>query len=237
MNNIFASFLNPAFVQASGWGFVYGWSVRAFISIVLLLIGVVLARRISQAVRAALFGLTKRDVVANSPVASVFDSITVLSGTGLVSGVTYWAVLLLFISFAGEVLGLTFFSQIVHLIVSYVPNLLSAAIVLALGMLVAGITEKVVKQYFKRFAPQQAVLAGTLSSSLIMMIFVLMAVSELGIASNFIVILFAGLVLGLALAFGIAVGFGAKDLVADSLHSMVNEEKGRRNLHESKSTK
>ena len=52
------------------------------------------------------------------------------------------------------------------------------------------------------------------SSYLVMTLSVMAAISELGIASEFIMILFIGMVSALALGVGLAVGLGGKDLVS-----------------------
>ena len=52
---------------------------------------------------------------------------------------------------------------------------------------------------------------------MVITITVMAAISELGIASEFIFILFVGFVTTLTLGFGLAIGLGAKDLVKNIL--------------------
>ena len=84
-------------------------------------------------------------------------------------------------------------------------------------------------------ASSQAVLAGTIASSFTLVMFVLIAMSELGIASEFIMILFAGFVFAFALAAGIALGWGSKDIVSHSLSKIVQEETAQRAKNKPKS--
>lgn len=209
------------------------WRIVA--SILILLIGVFIARLITSWLRSMVRRFTAVPVIKDSPVSSLWETTEGLKGTGVVSTIVFWSVMLLFIAWAGELLGIHFFSQIVAAFLLAVPHVLSAAVILILGIMLAGVGERVIKQQAKRYAPQQAVLIGTFFSYGVMILFGLMAVSELGIASNFILILFAGCVFALALAAGLAIGLGAKDLVADSLQSMVRLENQRRTSSESAS--
>lgn len=202
------------------------WRILA--SILILLIGALVARQVTGWLRYVARRATSAAVIKDSPVSALWETTEGLKGTGVITTLVFWAIMLLFIAWAGELLGIRFFSDIVSVVLSAVPHFISAAVVLLLGVMLAGVGERVVKQQAKRFAPQQAVLIGTFFSYGILILFSLMAVSELGIASNFILLLFAGCVFALALAVGLALGLGAKDLVAESLRSMVNDERLRR---------
>lgn len=208
--------------------FVYGSLYRVGLSILVLLVGVFVARKITSAIRKIARSLFKQKTVAESPLGTLFDTTQSLKGSGVVSHIIFWTIMLLFLSIAGEILGITLFTNFVSLILGYIPMLLSALIVLGFGVVISGVVERVVKKQFKRLAPQQSVLAGTLASYFTLSLFALIALSELGIASDFILVLFAGFVMATALSIGLAIGLGAKDLVRDSLTNMVNEEKQRR---------
>lgn len=202
------------------------WRVLA--SALILLVGIYVARSITHWLRRVARKATSAAPVKDSPVSALWETTEGLKGTGLISTVVFWLVMTLFIAWAGELLGIRFLSNLVSSFFLIIPRIFSATIVLILGVVLAGVGERVIKQQAKRFAPQQAVLVGTFFSYAIMILFALMAVSELGIASNFILILFAGCVLALALGAGLAFGLGAKDLVADSLRGMVQDEHTRR---------
>lgn len=207
---------------------------KVILSILVLFFGFFVARRLTTFLRHSGKKVLSQEIVQDSPLAVLFESTQALKGSGFFTAVIYWSIVFLFLSIAGEILGITFFSHIVSMIVGYIPTLLSALLVFMLGIVVSGIMEKVVKQQFKRLAPQQSVLAGTLASYITLALFVMIALSELGIASDFILILFAGFVFATALTIGIAFGFGAKELVAETLSSMVHEEKKQRTQSKAK---
>lgn len=221
---MFGTAISPFWNDFAFFG-AYAGVGRVALSIVILLIGFVVARNLTSFVRSSMAKLVAKEPVQDSPLGALFESTNALKGSGVATSVLYWLVVFIFLSIAGELLGITFFTHVVNLIVGYVPSVLSAVIVFVFGVVVSGVIEKIVKTQFKRVAPQQAVLAGTLSSYVSLVLFMMIALSELGIASDFILILFGGFVFATALALGIAFGFGAKDIVAEMLSSMVTEEK------------
>lgn len=197
---------------------------RFLASLLILLLGLYSAGQITKWARQATSQLFHQKQVQESPLGVLFEPAASFRGSGLFSTVLYSIVMFMFIAWAGEILGITFFSTVMTMFVHYLPSVLSAFIVLIMGILLAGIAERAVKQQFRKLASSQAVLAGTITSSFVMVMFVLIALSELGIASAFIMILFGGFVLAFALALGIAFGFGAKEMVANALHQMVKDE-------------
>lgn len=217
-----------------GWNtfpnFYYGSEslFRLILSIVVLIAGFFVAKRITHALRNGVHSLMKRDFIQNSPLGVLTESTEAFSGSGLLSNIVYWMVVFLFMSVAGEMLGILFFSSVIALFLSFVPALLSAGIVLFFGILSAGVVENLVKRQLKKMMPQQAVLMGTGSSYVVLTLFSLIALSELGVASEYILVLFTGLIFALSLAIGLALGLGAKNQVEDMLHTMVSEEKNRR---------
>lgn len=128
-----------------------------------------------------------------------------------------WFIVLVFFIAAVNILGLTTVSALLGGILGYIPSVISAVIVLAIGVLLAGVVERVVKGALASVDLKTARLMGKIASYLVVTIATLAALSELSIAENFINILFIGFVSMLALGFGLAIGLGGKDLVAKLL--------------------
>lgn len=131
----------------------------------------------------------------------------------LVAGTAKWVVVITFFISATNLAGLSSVASILTGILTYVPSVISAVIVLALGVLLAGLVEGVVKGSLSSIDLKTARLMGKVSSYTVVTIAILAAFSEMGIAANFINILFIGFVAMLSLGFGLALGLGAKDVV------------------------
>lgn len=130
-----------------------------------------------------------------------------------------WLIVLTFFIAATNIVGLTAVSAVLGGILGYIPSVLSAVIILAIGVLLAGIVESLVKGALASVDLQTSRLMGKIASYTVVTIAVLAAFSELKIAESFINTLFIGFVAMLALGFGLAIGLGAKDVVSQALGS------------------
>lgn len=135
----------------------------------------------------------------------------------LIGSIIKWLLMLTFFIAALNILGLTAISALLTSILGYVPNVISSVIVLAIGVLLAGLLEGVVKGALASVDIKTSRLMGKVTSYIIITITILVAVSELNIAQSFINIFFIGFVTMLAIGFGLAIGLGSKDLVAKIL--------------------
>lgn len=136
-----------------------------------------------------------------------------------------WVILLIFFIATMNLLGLTTVSQVLGQILGYVPSVVSATLIVAIGVFVAGLLEGVVKGALTDFNRQTARLLGKVTSYTIMVFSILAAVSELRIAAAFIQTLFTGFVAMLALGFGLAIGLGSKDTVAKMMEQWYRQIK------------
>jgi hypothetical protein len=123
-----------------------------------------------------------------------------------------WIVLLTFIITASNVVGLGAVGLILTKILSVIPSLLAALVILFLGVILAGFLEKIVKGSLGAKDPSLSRFAGRVVSYTTMTIFILAAMSQLGIASFFIQITYVGFILTLVLALGLGIGLGSKDI-------------------------
>lgn len=143
----------------------------------------------------------------------------------VIGSILKWLIVLTFFIAATNILGLTAVSNVLGGVLSYVPNVISAVIVMAIGVLLAGLVEGVVKGALASVDLKTSRLMGKIASYTVVTITTLAAFSELKIASGFINILFIGFVAMLALGFGLAIGLGAKDVIGQALSDWYKELK------------
>lgn len=143
----------------------------------------------------------------------------------VIGSVLKWLIVLTFFIAATNILGLTTVSNVLVGVLGYIPNVISAVIVMAIGVLLAGIIEGLVKGALASVDLKTARLMGKIASYTVVTITTLAAFAELNIASSFINILFIGFVAMLALGFGLAIGLGAKDVIGQALSDWYKEMK------------
>jgi hypothetical protein len=128
-----------------------------------------------------------------------------------------WLTIFIFFIAAVNILGLSTVSQVLNNILGYMPRVFSAAIVLLAGVLLAGLVESLVKGAVGSVAVSVSRFLGKLASWIVMIFATLAAISELGIAANFINTLITGTIAMLSLGLGLALGLGSKDIVKEIL--------------------
>ncbi|HJS59040.1 MAG TPA: hypothetical protein VKA01_13135 [Vicinamibacteria bacterium] len=132
-----------------------------------------------------------------------------------------WAVLAVFVLLAIGALNLQFAMDLVSRTLSYLPQVLVAVALLALGALLSAFLRRsVLIAAVNAGLPSARLLAGGVYYAL-MVLFVAMALEHLGVGRQIIVasftILFGGVVLALSLAFGLA----GRDLARGFLERLV----------------
>lgn len=128
-----------------------------------------------------------------------------------------WVVILVFLVTSLNLLGLKTITQVIGGFVSFLPNILAALVILFAGTLIAGFLEKLVKGSLGGVDIKLSRLLGKFVSYLVFVFTLLATASQLGIAKSLIDTIFIGFIGMLALAFGLALGLGSKDLVKQIL--------------------
>ncbi|MFO8053170.1 MAG: hypothetical protein R6U54_04340 [Candidatus Omnitrophota bacterium] len=139
------------------------------------------------------------------------------NATQLLSALVYWFIMILVLAMVVNALGLTVASQLFDGLLGYIPNVIAAVFVLVLGLFLANLVSGIVRTAASNAKlPKPEVLAG-LSQWAIVIFAVTASLRQLGIApflvSTTFYILFGGICLALALAFGL----GGKDVAAKLL--------------------
>lgn len=141
---------------------------------------------------------------------------TILSG--MVGSLVKWLVVLAVIGVAADAANLPQVSEFVGSIFAYIPNVVVAVIILAVGVvgaqyaadfLVTGITAS-------RFPVGNRQIVANVAKYAIITFAIMAALTQLGIVPNLIQILFGGLVLALAIAFGL----GGREHANDAIRRM-----------------
>lgn len=130
--------------------------------------------------------------------------------------VRYLTILIFFVA-SINLLGLQTVTGVLNGLLGYLPNIFAAVLIFGAGIVLAGFLEKIVKGSLGGIDIKLSRLMAKFTSYLVVVFTVLAAISQLGIAKNLIDTLFIGFVSMLALALGLSLGLGSKDLVRTAL--------------------
>jgi len=112
-----------------------------------------------------------------------------------------WFIIVISLVAAADILGWNQITAVLETILFYIPNVIIAVVILAAGILVGGVIESFVKK--AAHGVDHAALIAKTSRLSVVAFASLAALIQLGVAPSLIEILFAGIVLALALAFGL----------------------------------
>ena len=195
-------------------------------AVAVILIGHLLSKWIKWLIVKVLQSLKISAALRKTPLENFLEKAEInLQIEVIIGDIARWLILIIFFITALNLIGLTTVSAFLSSILSYLPTIFSAILILVIGTISAGIVESLVKSSLVQVS---LITARTMSrvASYLVMIFTLLAVfAELGIAENLINILFVGIIATLALGLGLAFGLGAKDLVAKILDDWYSQQK------------
>ncbi len=146
------------------------------------------------------------------------------SSTDLIAVLVYWLVMLIVLVTAVNALGLEVASQLLNQILLYIPNIIVAVVVVAVGLYAANFVSALVKTAAANAGIEQANLVAALSRWALIIFTLAIALDQLRIGRDLVVngvlIIFGAAALAAALAFGL----GAREVVGDYL----NERYGKK---------
>ncbi|NIO43438.1 MAG: mechanosensitive ion channel [Burkholderiales bacterium] len=181
---------------------------------ILLAIGWVLARWTRT-------GVHKLGDVINRLIGNIFQS----SGLArfrlterslqIIGNAAFWLVVLMFLTAAAKVARLDAFSLWLDRILSYVPVLLTGALIIAAGYLASLFVRDIVSAALSSGGFRQSVLLARLAQATVFLTALVVGIDQIGVDVSFLVTVIAialsSVLGGIALAFG----FGSRDFVAN----------------------
>lgn len=196
--------------------------------IIILVVGWFISKFVGRVVEKLLMKVKLESVVEKAHINDYLPTKT--DGTkvhlsSFVGGLAKWFLFLIFLQAAAISMGIVQISVIINSIILFIPNILVAVVILVLGAWASRYISGVVESSTSKMGfgspnmPALVVRYGILGFA------VIASVSQLGIATNLINILFTGLVASLAIAFGLAFGLGGRDAASDLTRNWLNKSR------------
>jgi hypothetical protein len=137
--------------------------------------------------------------------------------TGIFGLLIYWLVILAALIIGFNSMGLTYITGLLGEVVLFVPKVIVALLILAFGAYFARFVGNAVVTYCRNIAIQDADVLGKLAQYAIMTFVVLIALDQINVGGDIVrqsfLIILAGVVFALALAFGLGGKAAAAELI------------------------
>jgi hypothetical protein len=196
-----------------------------FLGVVLfLLVGWLLARFVAWLVEKGANFLKIDSLLKSLKADRYLEKVGVRLNSGRFLGeIVYWIAILVVFLTAADMLNLFALSNFLEGVISYIPNLIVAALILIFAAIVADFARSAVKASAMAARLHSARLFGTIAWWAVMIFGIVTALKQLGVNTGLIDTAIMGIIMGGALAFGLAFGLGGK-AYAEHLLEKVREQ-------------
>lgn len=143
----------------------------------------------------------------------------------IISIVVYYFIFLIFIITAADKLGIPAISNLFGMIVEFIPNVITAAILMILGLLISDAVRKFVEALCKSFNVASGKLIGMGVFAFLFLITIITALGQSGVNTALLESSFNILIAGIVLSFSIGYGFASKEILLNIVSSFYSKNK------------
>ena len=137
--------------------------------------------------------------------------------TAVVAWLVYWLVLLASVMVAANSMGFVYMSELLLRVLRFVPNLFVALVILAFGSYFARFVGDTTSGYLRSMKMPEASLLGRVAQYAVMLFVILVALDQINIGGNVVLYTFLLLLGGIVLALALAFGLGGREWAAARL--------------------
>ena len=223
----YVSILESAFVTL--WAQAVVFLPKLLFAIIVFLLGLLVANLLRTAVVKVIKVLKIDELVERLEVKDVFRRAGVrLDVAAFLGWLVKWFIIIVALIAAADALEWNQVTIFLTSVVSYIPNVLIAVIILLVGIILANFTQGVVKGALDAVKMASSQFLAGLSRWAIIVFSFMAALVQLGIAQELIQVLFTGFVAMIALAGGLAFGLGGRDYAARILDQLSKDLTNRK---------
>lgn len=193
---------------------------------VILLTGYFLARQVEKWTEQVLGRLNFNRVAGGGLSEAVGRTGTRLDPSHATAKLLFWLVMLVVILLASTALGLESINDMFALMLSYIPTVISAVVIVILGMIVGEFVRGLILASAGGVAGVPTV--AKVAKAAVVIISIFMALQQVGVAEEIVTATFTLILGAVALAVGLAFGLGNRDLAGEITRRWYEEGRQRR---------
>ncbi|HEV2086509.1 MAG TPA: hypothetical protein VGR09_15645 [Gemmatimonadales bacterium] len=188
---------------------------------IVLIVGWIISSLLARGVEAVLHAVKFNDLARRSGFADFVQKMGVRDdSSGVIASIAKWCVRLITLVVAFDTLGLPAVSSVLNQLLLWLPNLIVALVVLVIGGLAANALSRLVRGATAEAGFSNHEMMETVTRVAVWGFAIVVAITQLGIATTLINTILIGLIGGVALAFGLAFGLGGRDRAAQILDTI-----------------
>lgn len=196
--------------------------------IIIVIVGWFIASLIAKGIAALLRAVRFNELAQRSGFAAFVGKMgTNTDSAGIIAGVAKWFVRLIALVVAFDALGLPAVSDVLRQLLLWLPNVVVALVVLVIGGLAAKALGNIVRAAAAEGGLGNPNFLSKVASGLVWAFAIVVAVNQIGIATELVNTLFMAVVGAMALALGLAFGLGGRDTAGEIVRKWY--ERGQEN--------
>ena len=133
----------------------------------------------------------------------------------LIGNISFWIVILLFVTAATRVLGLLAFSDGLDQVVGYLPTLLAGGLIILVGVVISGLVRDLTAAAVASAGVAYGDLFGRGAQAVVLMTALIIGINQVGIDVTLLITLVSILFAAVCIAFALAFALGARSFVGD----------------------
>ena len=189
-------------------------------AILVLVLGWILSGFLASLIEKALKTVGFERASQSSGIAGFIEkSGSTWTASKVVAEIVKWFIRLVAIQAAASILGMGRITQIIDAMLLFLPNVIVALVIVVVGAFIANFVAGIVRGTVSEMGFDNPDLVANIARYAIIVFAVIAAVDQLGIAETVVNTLLVGTVAALALAFGLAFGFGGQATAAQLTQS------------------
>ena len=205
------------------WGQIIAFVPSLIGALLVLAIGLILANVLSKLAK-KLVAMTKVDTLVHKidVTKKLEESGVKFTFSGLIAWLIKWFFIIVTFIAVVNIMNLTEVTNFLQDVARYIPNVVVAVIILAVGLVVGQFVHDVVEKSTKasHITAHTSHMLSSVAKWALIIFALLAALTQLKVAIELIQILFTGLVAMLALAMGLAFGLGGREHASKWLDKM-----------------
>ena len=211
------------------WVGVVNFVPNLVIALVILILGWLVGALLGRAIAQVFRSLKVDEALRHAG----FESVVRRGGMNLdsgafIGGLVKWFVIVIFLVAAFDVLGLSQVNLFLQeVVLAYLPRVIVGALVILVAGVIGDVIERVVVTAAKSAGVRSAHFGGAVAKWAVWVFGILVALSQLGIATAFSQTLFTGIVVAISLALGLSFGLGGQEQAARFLERLRADMSGK----------
>ena len=206
------------------WSQVLNFAPSLIGALIVLIVGLIIASGVRALIERVVNTLKINSLLRQVGLSPFFERAGIQINSGKFFGLlAYWFLVIVFVLAATDILGLFGVSLFLRDILSYIPNIIVAVLIMLAAVVLANFLKSLVKASVLSAKLHGSNFLGVLTWWTMIVFGFLAALIQLGIAAAILNTLITGLIAMIALAGGIAFGLGGKDYAAYLLERFKRE--------------